>query len=488
LTQPPGPDGADATSWDAARIARAVTAGEVSAVQVVEAHLDRARARQPSVNGFTALLPETAIDEARLVDRAVSEARPPGPLAGVPVAVKDNICTAGAPTTCGSAILEGYRPPYDATAVERLRSAGAVILGKTSCDEFGMGSSNENCVYGPVRHPEDPERVPGGSSGGSAAVVADRQAATALGSDTGGSVRQPAAFCGIAGFKPTYGRVSRYGLVSYGSSLDQIGTLGRTVADAALVLEVMAGPDPRDATAADVPTGAIRTSLDQGISGLSVAVPRECLESEGLDPAVRSAVESALSVLAREGADVREASLPMTPYAIPAYYLVATAEASSNLARYDGVRYGFREEGEGLRGMYRRTRGRRFGREVVRRIMLGTYALSAGYYDAYYLRAQRARTRVRQDLEATLAAADVIVTPTAPTGAFRIGEKVDDPLAMYLSDIYTVPANLAGLPALSVPCGRSAEGLPVGLQVIGPPFGEALVARVGHAVERLVGA
>jgi aspartyl-tRNA(Asn)/glutamyl-tRNA(Gln) amidotransferase subunit A len=472
------------TTWSALEIARAVTAGERSAVAVAEHYLERARQRQPEVNGFSALLAARALEQAEAVDRRLRDGAPVGPLAGVPCAVKANICTAGDPTTCGSAILDDYRPPYDATAVSRLRDAGAVLLGKANCDEFAMGSSNETSAHWAVRHPLYPDRVPGGSSGGSAALVADGQAALSLGSDTGGSVRQPAAFCGVVGLKPTYGRVSRHGLVAFGSSLEQIGPLGRTVSDAATAFRIIAGPDGRDATCTAGPVEDPRARIEEGPQSLILGAPREYLEAEGLDPEVGRAVRETLDRLAGAGAEVREISLAMTPYAIPIYYLVADAEASSNLARYDGVRFGVRAGStRNLRTMYGATRGRGFGTEVKRRIMLGTFALSTGYYDAFYRKAQRARTRLREEIEAVLAEVDAIVTPTTPTPAFRLGEKLDDPLAMYLSDVFTVPANLAGLPALSVPCGRSGDGLPIGLQVMGPPGGEALIFRVARAVE-----
>jgi aspartyl-tRNA(Asn)/glutamyl-tRNA(Gln) amidotransferase subunit A len=474
------------TGWSARRIAGAVSRGETSAAEVAEAWLARARSGRDRLNGFSCLLEETALEQARAVDLRVRTGENPGPLAGVPYAVKDNICTEGEPTSCASRLLEGYRPPYDATAVTRMRRAGAVLLGKTNCDEFGMGSSSESSCHGPVRNPWNPERVAGGSSGGSAAVVADRRACLALGSDTGGSVRQPAAFCGVVGLKPTYGRVSRWGLVAHGSSLDQIGPLASDVADAALAFEAVAGPDPRDATCLDEPVDGCAAGLDRGPGGMEIGVPRECLEPEGLEPEVAGLFRAALSRLEREGARVREVSVPLLREALPIYYLLATSEASSNLARFDGVRYGHRREVPGrLSETYAATRDRGFGEEVRRRILLGTHALSAGYRHAGYERAWRARGRFRSQMLEALEGVDLLASPTSPTAAFRLGEKLDDPLAMYLSDVFTVPASLAGLPAVSVPCGRTAEGLPVGFQLVGPPLAEALTLRAARAVEAL---
>jgi aspartyl-tRNA(Asn)/glutamyl-tRNA(Gln) amidotransferase subunit A len=404
-------------------------------------------------------------------------------LAGVPLGVKDVMVTRGVRTTAGSKILGNFVPPYDCTAVARLEAAGAVLLGKTNCDEFAMGSSTENSAYGPVRNPRDLSRVPGGSSGGSAAVVAAGTAVAALGSDTGGSIRQPAAFCGIVGLMPTYGRVSRYGLIAFASSLDHIGPLTKTVKDAALLLGVIAGRDPMDSTSADVPVPDYVEEIGKPVKGLRLGVPKEYF-GEGLDPEIRTAVEAAIQQLAEAGCEVVPVSLPHTPYAIPTYYLVATAEASSNLARYDGVRYGHRaRNGGSLSEMYRRTRDEGFGPEVKRRIMLGTYALSAGYYDAYYLKAQRVRTLLTRDFEQAFTMVDAIITPTTPTPAFKLGEKTDDPLAMYLNDIYTVTGDLVGVPGISVPCGHSREGLPIGLQILGRHFDEATVLRLAHAYE-----
>jgi aspartyl-tRNA(Asn)/glutamyl-tRNA(Gln) amidotransferase subunit A len=457
--------------------------GEVSAVEATRACLARIEAVDPGIGAFLSLNPR-AEDDARALD----ERRTGGDatdLAGLPIAIKDNISTQDLATTCGSRILEGFVPLRDATAVARLRAAGAVILGKTNLDEFGMGSSTESSAFGPTRNPWDPERVPGGSSGGSAAAVAAGMTPLALGSDTGGSVRQPAAFCGVAGLKPTYGRVSRLGLVAFGSSLDQIGPFGRRVADVARVLAVIAGADLRDATSSDVATEDYLSACERGVTGLRVGIPREYFD-EGLDPEIRAAVMEAAARLEGAGAAIDEVRLPLTRFAVPTYYLVATAEASSNLARYDGVRYGRRSgAGGGLQSMYRATRGSGFGDEVKRRIMLGTYALSTGYYDAYYGKAQRARTLLRREFDGVFGGGvEVLLTPTTPTPAFRLGEKIDDPLAMYLSDVFTTTANLAGLPALSVPVGRSTGGLPIGAQLLGPAFAEASLLRAGAAIER----
>jgi len=405
-------------------------------------------------------------------------------LRAVPIAVKDNICVRGLQATCGSRILAGYHPPYDATVVERLRAAGAVIVGKTNCDEFAMGSSNENSAFGPVRNPWDTERVPGGSSGGSAAAVAARVVPAALGSETGGSVRQPAALCGVVGVKPTYGRVSRYGLVAFGSSLDQVSVFGLTVKDAAVVLQTIAGRDERDATTADVSVPDYAAQLADDIRGARVGVPRELL-GEGVDADVRARVEEAIEAYRELGVEIVDVALPHAKYSIAVYYIIATAEASSNLARYDGVRYGYRtEDPEDLRQMYRRTRDEGFGAEVKRRIMLGTYVLSSGYYDAYYLKAQKVRTLIQQDFLDAFDVCDAVLTPTTPTPAFRLGEKTVDPLSMYLSDIYTCMANLAGVPGVSVPCGLSSAGLPVGFQLMGRHWGESTILRLAHAYEQ----
>jgi aspartyl-tRNA(Asn)/glutamyl-tRNA(Gln) amidotransferase subunit A len=409
------------------------------------------------------------------------------PLAGVPVAIKDVMVTKGLRTTAGSKILDKFIPPYDCTAVARLEAAGAVVLGKTNCDEFAMGSSNENSAYGAVRNPHDKSRVPGGSSGGSAAAVAAGMAVAALGSDTGGSIRQPASLCGVVGLMPTYGRVSRYGLIAFASSLDHIGPLTKTVQDAAIMLSVIAGHDPMDSTSAQVPVPDYEQELNRPVKGLKIGIAKEYF-GEGLDAEVGAAVEAAIAHLEKQGVEVVPISLPHTKYAVPTYYVIATAEASANLARYDGVRYGYRSAGpRALSDMYRRSRDEGFGPEVKRRIMLGTYALSAGYYDAYYLKAQRVRTLLARDFEAAFQKVDAIVTPTAPTPAFKLGEKTDDPLAMYLADIYTVTGDLVGVPGISVPCGKTRAGLPIGLQVLGRHFDEGTVLRVARAVEQRSG-
>lgn len=411
-----------------------------------------------------------------------TEAGAEGRLAGVPVAVKDNIATLGLPTTCGSRLLEGYRSPFEATAVRKLREAGALIVGKTNLDEFAMGSSTENSAFGPTLNPHDRTRVTGGSSGGSAAAVAAGYVPMALGSETGGSVRQPAAFCGVVGLKPTYGRVSRYGLVAFASSMDQIGTFGRTVTDAARLLDVVQGHDPLDGTSVGAEPARLEGAVTRGVKGLVIGVPSE-YRADTLDPGIRGLVDDALDRLAGAGAELRDVSLPHTRFAIPTYYVIAPAEASSNLSRFDGVRYGNRVEGADIAAMYEETRSRGFGPEVQRRVMLGTFALSAGYYDQYYGRAQRARARIRGDFEAVFAdGVDALFTPTTPTTAFRIGERVDDPVEMYLSDVYTVTANLAGIPGLSVPIG-ALDGLPVGGQILAPWWQEETAVRVGGAVE-----
>jgi aspartyl-tRNA(Asn)/glutamyl-tRNA(Gln) amidotransferase subunit A len=458
---------------------------ELSAVDLTRAALARIAAVEPQVGAFLSLAEAEAIAAAQAVDRRVAAGQDPGPLAGVPVGIKDNICTAGLRTTAGSRILEKFVPSYDATVVARLRQAGAVVIGKLNCDEFGMGSSTENSALGITRNPWDGARVPGGSSGGSAAAVTAGECFAALGTDTGGSVRLPAAFCGCVGLKPTYGRVSRYGVIAYASSLDQVGPLAREVGDAAAVLEAIAGHDPADSTAAPKSVPSYAAGLDGKVGGLRVGLPREYFV-EGMQPEVEAAVRKAVDELERLGARVESVSLPFTEYAIATYYLIATAEASSNLARYDGVRYGLRDvgRGTGLGEMYETTRAAGFGAEVKRRIMLGTYALSAGYYDAYYLKAQQVRTLIRMDFQKAFECCDALVTPVAPTTAFRIGEKVDDPLTMYLSDIFTISVNLAGLPALVVPCGVDGAGLPIGLQLIGRPFDEPTLLRVGHAYEQ----
>jgi aspartyl-tRNA(Asn)/glutamyl-tRNA(Gln) amidotransferase subunit A len=472
-----------AGTWTVASIRAALESGKVSARELAADYLGRVEKRNSDLNAFLALSPERAYAQADRIDALRARKQPLPPLAGVPVAVKDVISTREIPTTCGSRILEGYRPPYDATAVARLERAGAVILGKTNCDEFAMGSSNENSAYGPVRNPVAPDRVPGGSSGGSAAAVAAGLAVAALGTDTGGSIRQPGAFCGIPALMPTYGRVSRYGLIAFASSLDRIGPFAGTVADAAAILKVIAGGDPQDSTCADVPVPDYGAAIAQPAKGLRLGIPRQYF-GEGMDGEVRKRVEEGIERLRGLGCKLVEVEMPHTDYAIATYYIVATAEASSNLARYDGVRYGLRVPSGTLGEMYRRTRGRGFGAEVKRRIMLGTYALSAGYYEAYYLKAQKVRALIARDFSEAFGRVDAIVTPTSPVPAFRLGERTADPLQMYLADIYTVTGSLAGIPGISVPCGATAEGLPVGLQIFGPRFGEEVVLRLAHAFEQ----
>ena len=461
----------------------AVASGHISAVEACSAAFDAIDARDPALHAFNTIIKEEAIARAAQLDGLAPRDR--GPLHGVPIALKDNLCTRGVRTTASSRMLEHYVPPYSATVVERLEAAGGIVVGKTNCDEFAMGSSNENSAFGPVRNPWDRERIPGGSSGGSAVAVASGLVPVSLGSDTGGSIRQPAALCGIVGLKPTYGRVSRYGLIAFASSLDQIGPFTRTSADAAVILGVLAGPDPRDATAAPEPVPAYASALTGDVSGLRVGVPQS-LFGDGVDQEVLTAVEEALRVLSSLGATLVDVELPHAGHAIPVYYLVATAEASSNLARYDGVRYGYRApEARTLQSMYFRTRDEAFGPEVKRRIMLGTYVLSAGYYDAYYLKAQQVRTLIRQDYERAFATVDVVAMPTSPTPPFRLGEKTDDPLQMYLADVFTVSANLSGLPALSIPCGFSKQCLPIGVQFTGRAFDEPTLLRVADAYERV---
>lgn len=457
--------------------------GEVSAREVVQAVLDRITSVDPKVGGYLWLNPDDALAQADTLDRTKAT-RNGLPLAGIPIAIKDVINVAGQPCTCASRILQGYVAPYDADVIERLRKAGAVFLGRTNMDEFAMGSSTENSAWGITRNPWATDRIPGGSSGGSAAVVAAHEAIAALGSDTGGSIRQPAALCGCVGLKPTYGRVSRYGLVAFASSLDQIGPLTKDVRDAAILLEVLAGHDPRDSTSAPRPVPAYTAELGCDIAGLRIGLPREFFVP-GMDPEVEAAVREAMKVLGGMGAEIVEVSLPHTEYAVAVYYLVATAEASANLARFDGVRYGYRARGGDVLEMYSRTRGQGFGAEVKRRIILGTYSLSAGYYDAYYGRAQKVRTLIRQDFEQAFQRCDVIVTPTTPEVAFPIGEKSGDPLRMYLSDIFTISCNLAGICGISVPCGFSRQPrLPIGLQVLGRAFDEATILRVAYAYEQ----
>ncbi len=460
-----------------------LVARELSSTELTRAYLERIAATDGAVNAFLTVCADQALAAAAAADRCL-DAGESALLTGIPVALKDIFCTEGVRTTCASRILDNFVPPYDGTAVARMKAQGAVLLGKLNMDEFAMGSSNENSAFGPVRNPWDLETVPGGSSGGSAAAVAARQAAGALGTDTGGSIRQPASHCGVVGLKPTYGRVSRYGVIAYASSLDQVGPLARDVEDCALLLQAVAGYDPADSTSVDTPAPDYRATLRDGIRGLKIGLPREYF-IDGLDPEVARAVEAAIATCRELGAETVEVSLPHTDYAVACYYLIATAEASSNLARYDGVRFGLRvEEGKGLIDMYMKSRSAGFGPEVKRRIMLGTYALSSGYYDAYYLKAQKVRTLIRQDFLEAFQKVDVMLTPVAPTPAFRLGEKFSDPLQMYLSDIFTIPVNLAGTCAMSVPCGFSAQGLPIGLQLVGRPFDEATILRAGYALEQ----
>jgi len=460
----------------------ALRKGEVSSVDVTRSVLRRIEAVDGRIRAYLRTRPEEALAAAEEADRRRARGDD-HPLLGIPLAIKDVLCTAGVETTCGSRILEGFVPPYDATVVARLRQAGAVLLGKTNTDEFAMGSSTENSGYFTTHNPWDLSRVPGGSSGGSAAAVAADECLAALGSDTGGSVRQPAALCGVVGLKPTYGRVSRYGLVAFASSLDQVGPLGKDVTDCALLLGAIAGHDPRDATSADLPVPDYAAALRPEVAGMRLGLPREYL-SDGMQPEVEAAVRAAVQVYEGLGAEVIEVAMPHTEYALPTYYLIAPAEASANLARYDGVRYGLSHpEATDIWDAYRRTRQEGFGAEVKRRIMLGTYALSAGYYDAYYLKAQKVRTLIKQDFDRALERCDALVVPTTPTTAFRIGERVDDPLQMYLGDVFTLPLNLAGLCGISVPCG-SAQGLPIGLQVLGGAYDEATILRVAYAYEQ----
>jgi len=467
---------------DAAR--SAVQDGKITAAALAESFYAKIEKDDPQIGSYLALSKDRGFAKAAAIDDIAKKGEALPPLAGVPVGIKDVLVTRGVRTTAGSKILGNYIPPYDCTAVARLESAGAVVLGKMNCDEFAMGSSNENSAWKPVHNPRDLSRVPGGSSGGSAAAVAADLAVATLGSDTGGSIRQPASFCGVVGLKPTYGRVSRYGLIAFASSLDHIGPLTKTVRDAAIVLRTISGRDPMDSTSAEVPVPDYVAELAKPIRGMKVGVAREYM-GEGLDPEVRRAVEDAVQSLAKLGCEIVEVSLPHTEYAIPTYYIVATAEASSNLARFDGVRYGYRaENARTLSEMYRRTRDLGFGAEVKRRIMLGTYALSAGYYDAYYLKAQKVRTLLTRDFDDAFKQVDAIVAPTSPTAAFKLGDKTDDPLAMYLADIYTVTANLAGIPGISIPCGQTKEKLPIGMQIFGKHFDEATILRLAHAYEQ----
>jgi aspartyl-tRNA(Asn)/glutamyl-tRNA(Gln) amidotransferase subunit A len=464
-------------------IKQGLAARSFSAVELAQEALRFAEQENPRTNAYLRLSPERALSGARQVDERIARGEEPGALAGVPIAVKDVILTSGIKTTCGSKLLADYVAPYDATAISRIELAGGILLGKTNCDEFAMGSSNENSAFGPVRNPVAPDRVPGGSSGGSAGAVAQGTAVLALGSDTGGSVRQPASFCGVVGVTPTYGRVSRYGLTAYASSLDHIGPFARSVKDAATLLQVMAGRDECDSTSADAPVPDYSALLDGNVKGLKLGLPREYLKD--LTSETGDVIAAGIEQLKNLGCDVREISLPATEYAIACYYVIATAEASSNLARYDGVRYTFRAPNpETLSEMYSNTRGEGFGAECKRRIMLGTYVLSHGYYDAYYLKAQKVRALIARDFANAFQEVDAIVAPVSPFPAFRLGEKMDDPVAMYLSDIYTITGSLAGIPCMSVPCGATAGGLPVGLQILTRHFDEATMFRLADAFEK----
>ena len=466
-----------------AELRAGITSGTTKATELAASYYERIEKKNPRLNAYLCLTKERALEQAAKVDDAAAKGDPLPALAGIPVGIKDVLVMKGAPATAGSKILEGYRPPYDATAVAKLETAGAVLLGKLNCDEFAMGSSNENSAYGPVRNPVDTERVPGGSSGGSAAAVAANLAVATLGSDTGGSIRQPASFCGVVGVLPTYGRVSRYGLIAYASSLDRVGPFAANVRDAATLLSVIAGHDSKDATSPPAPVPDYAAESDNPVAGLRIGVPAEYF-AEGLDPEVRAAIEKGIAALQAAGCAVKPVSLPHTRYAIPVYYLIATAEASANLARFDGVRYGPRSKDSGtLADMYRHSREEGFGAEVKRRILLGTYALSAGYYDAYYLKAQQVRRILAEEYLRAFAEVDAIVTPTAPTPAFKLNEKTGDPLAMYLADIYTVTASLAGICGVTVPCGATKAGLPVGMQVLAVHLNESTAFRVARAVE-----
>ena len=470
--------------WTLLDAAKAVRDGKISSQELTRALLSRIERHNPKINAYLTVLPETAMREAAARDEELARGELRGPLHGVPVGLKDIFCTKGIRTTCGSRILHNFDPPYDAAVAGKIRDAGAILLGKQNMDEFAMGSSTETSFFGPTLNPWATDRIPGGSSGGTAAAVAAGHCFAGVGTDTGGSIRQPAALCGVVGMKPTYGRVSRYGMIAFASSLDQGGPIARTVPDAAAVLSVIAGYDRRDSTSVDVPVPDYLAATGRGVTGMRVGLPREYF-AEGLDPAVRAAVEKALAALVSRGAAPVKISLPHTGFALATYYIIAPAEASSNLARYDGVRYGYRTDGaKGLIEMMSRTRAEGFGAEVKRRIMIGTYALSAGYYEAYYGKAQKARTLLRRDFSEAFARVDVILTPTSPTPAFLIGEKVDDPLTMYLSDIYTIPCNLAGIPGISVPCGMSPDGLPIGAQLLGRHFDEEALFAAAAAIER----
>jgi aspartyl-tRNA(Asn)/glutamyl-tRNA(Gln) amidotransferase subunit A len=462
---------------------RQLTAKERSAVEIATEYLQRIDAVESRVKSFLHLTPELALEQAKKVDEKIARGEGIGPLEGIPIALKDNLCTRGIPTTCGSRILENFVPPYESTVTGKLRDAGAVFVGKTNLDEFAMGSSTENSGYHVTANPWDLSRVPGGSSGGSAAAVAAEECVVSLGSDTGGSIRQPASFCGVVGLKPTYGLVSRFGLVAYASSLDQIGPFGRTVEDTAILLGAIAGHDAKDSTSLNVPIPDYTEALKPDLKGIKIGVITETF-GEGLDPIVAETARKAIERCKELGAEIREISCPRFRYGLPAYYIIAPSEASANLARYDAVKYGIREEADSLISMYRKTRARGFGAEVKRRIMLGTYTLSAGYYDAYYLKAQKVRTLIKEDFDKAFESVDVVVCPTSPTTAFTAGEKTEDPLSMYLSDLMTIPVNLAGLPGMSIPCGFDDKGLPIGLQLIADVLREDRLFHVAHAYEQ----
>jgi aspartyl-tRNA(Asn)/glutamyl-tRNA(Gln) amidotransferase subunit A len=474
------------TEWTIDGVKAALAEKKISARELTSEFYKRIETRNPELNAFLKLSPERARKQADKVDARIAAGKPLPPLAGVPIAIKDVISTRGITTTCGSKILENYIPPFDATAVERLDAAGAIILGKTNCDEFAMGSSNENSAYGPVRNPASTDRVPGGSSGGSAAAVAAGLAVASLGTDTGGSIRQPGSFCGIPAMMGSYGRVSRYGLIAFASSLDRIGPFATNVKDVAAVLRVIAGRDPNDSTSTTTPVPEYQTEIQKPVKGLRLGIPKEYF-GPGMDGEVRKKIEAGLEIYKRLGCELIDIHMPHTDYAIATYYIIATAEASSNLARYDGVRFGLRVESDSLLSMYRKTRGAGFGAEVKRRIVLGTYVLSAGYYDAYYLKGQKVRALIAKDFRDAFTKVDAIVTPTSPVPAFTLGERSEDPLQMYLADIYTVTGSLAGVPGISVPCGKIGGKLPVGLQIFGVPFAEARVLQLAYAFEQAGG-
>jgi aspartyl-tRNA(Asn)/glutamyl-tRNA(Gln) amidotransferase subunit A len=475
------------TEWTIDEVRTALTARKISARELTAEFYKRIEARNPELNAYLALSPERANRQADKVDGLIAAGKPLPPLAGVPVAIKDVISTRGITTTCGSKILQNYVPPFDATAVERLDAAGAIILGKTNCDEFAMGSSNENSAFGAVKNPVATDRIPGGSSGGSAAAVAAGLAVVSLGTDTGGSIRQPGAMCGVPAMMGSYGRVSRYGLIAFASSLDRIGPLATSVRDVAAVLQIMAGRDAHDSTSTTAPVGDYPTEMQKPVKGLRLGIPKEYF-APGMDEGVRQKIEAGLEIYKKLGCQLVDIHMPHTDYAIATYYIIATAEASSNLARYDGVRFGLRRNSDSLLGMYKKTRGAGFGPEVKRRIVLGTYVLSAGFYEAYYLKGQKVRALIAQDFHEAFQKVDAIVTPTSPVPAFPLGERTEDPLQMYLADIYTVTGSLAGVPGISVPCGKVATKLPVGLQIFGAPFAEARVLQLAHAFEQAGGA